>query len=116
MNTRNTNHRSFRPFALALVLGLAGAAQALASEPSIKVSYSDLDLSTPAGAQTLYHRISGAARTVCGFEGADLIEQQVWKACYRGAVADAVAKVNSPLLTAVASGKSVSTTVAMIGK
>jgi len=77
MNSTNSPHRStVRPLALALVLGLIGAAQASAAEPAgIKVHYGDLDLATNAGAHTLYVRISGAARTVCGFEGTALVEQ-----------------------------------------
>ena len=81
MNSTHSPHRStVRPLALALVLGLIGAAQASAAEPSgIKVHYGDLDLATSAGAHTLYACISGAARTVCGFEGTALVEQALWK-------------------------------------
>jgi UrcA family protein len=116
MNTTNSNPRScIRPFALALVLGLLGAAQASAGEPAgIRVRYGDLDLATSAGAHTLYERIAGAARSVCGFEGTALIEQSLWNSCYRGAIADAVAKVNSPLLTAAQTGRPAHTTVAML--
>jgi UrcA family protein len=116
MNTPNSNPRSrTRPFALALLLGLLGAAQAPAGEPAaIKVGYGDLDLATSAGAHTLYERIAGAACTVCGFEGTALIEQSLWNSCYRGAIADAVARVNSPLLTAEQTGRPAHTTVAML--
>jgi UrcA family protein len=106
MNITNSIPRStLRPFALAVVLGLLGSAQALASvPPSVKVNYADLNLSTQAGAQTLYNRIAGAARTVCGFPGSTLLDQSIWKACYRDAISEAVAKVNSPLLTAIQTG------------
>jgi UrcA family protein len=73
--------------------------------PSVTVSYRDLDLSSVAGATTLYQRIQGAARQVCGYAGADLIEQEIWKACYRSATADAVRQVHNPLLTAVHEGR-----------
>jgi UrcA family protein len=118
MNTPNSNPRScVRPLALALVLGLLGAAQASADEPAgIRVRYGDLDLATSAGVHTLYARIAGAARTVCGFEGTALIEQSLWNSCYRAAIGDAVAKVNSPLLTAVQSGRPAHATVAMLRK
>ena len=118
MNITNSIHPStVRPVALALILGVLAATQAFSAEPaSITVKYGDLDLSTPSGAHTLYSRISGAARTVCGYSGTDFIDQAIWKGCYRGAIADAVAKVNSPLLTAVHTGRPVSPTVAMAGK
>jgi UrcA family protein len=118
MNTANLNPRScVRPLALALVLGLIGATQASAGEPAgIRVGYGDLDLATSAGAHTLYERIAGAARTVCGFEGTALVEQSLWNSCYRGAIAEAVAQVNSPLLTAVQTDRPAHPTMAMLRK
>jgi UrcA family protein len=103
--------------ALAAVLGLLGSAQVLADEPakSIKVSYADLDLSTQAGATTLYTRIRGAARQVCGDEGSTYTDHAIWRGCFKRAVGDAVTKVNSPRLTALHQGKSPAVT-AMIGK
>ena len=104
-------------FALVAVLGVLGSVQVLAGEPakSIRVSYADLDLSTQAGAQTLYHRIRGAARQVCGDEGTSYTDKAIWRSCFKNAVGDAVAKVNSPQLTALHQGKSPSVT-AMLGK
>jgi UrcA family protein len=85
---------------------LLGGAPALAdgsayASRSVTVHYRDLDLSTAAGADWLYHRIEGAARFSCGDEGRSLREQSDWKSCYQRAIADAVAAVNSPALTAV---------------
>ena len=118
MNRTNSNPRScLRPAALALLLGLIGATQASAGQPAaIRVGYGDLDLATSAGAHTLYERIAGAARTVCGFEGTALVEQSLWNSCYRGAIADAVARVNTPLLTAEQTGSPAHPTVAMLRK
>jgi UrcA family protein len=84
-------------------LGLMAAtnAQAATDTHQLTVRYSDASLSTIAGAHTVYGRIQGAARFVCGEAGRSLAEQRTWQACYRGAVADAVASINSPLLTAV---------------
>lgn len=100
MNTRKS-------IAVALVCAL-GSAVALASEPSIvhhvKVKYSDLNMNTIAGANTLYTRIRGAARFACGDEGRRWEEIRQWNSCYREAVSDAVASVNSPLLTSVHNG------------
>jgi len=110
MNSCKSIHRSFsRAAALASVVGLLGMAPALASIPanglrSMTVTYRDLNLSTVAGATTLYQRIKGAARSVCGDEGRRFDEQRQWKRCYRGAIAGAVAAVHSPLLSAVHSG------------
>ena len=93
---------------LALIVCLLGITPAWSNTPdtpSVTVRYGDLDLSSPAGANTLYQRIQAAARQVCGYPGADLLEQASWRSCYRSAVGDAVRKVNSPLLIAVHSGK-----------
>ena len=118
MNITKSIHRSpVRPLTLAVILSLIGAAQALATEPaSVKVSFSDLDLSTQSGAHTLYRRIAQAAEQVCGFEGRGLTEQAVWNSCYKGAIGDAVTKVNSPLLTAEHRGYVTPPTVAMLRK
>jgi UrcA family protein len=93
---------------LALVVCLLGITPAWSNTPdvpSVTVRYADLDLSTSAGANTLYRRIQAAAKQVCRSPGTDLIEQIGWRSCYRSAVGDAVRKVNSPLLIAVHSGK-----------
>jgi UrcA family protein len=75
-----------------------------APEPAAAiVRYHDLDLSTVTGAQTLYRRISAAARSVCGAEGVrPLAELQQWQNCYDSAVARAIAAVDSPLLSRLA--------------
>jgi UrcA family protein len=102
---KSTSASSFR-FAIIAAVGLLGSAQALADEPqSIKVSYADLDLSTQAGATTLYNRIRSAARTVCGYDDAPY-GHFAFKRCFKQAVGDAVAKVNSPQLTALHQGTS----------
>ena len=100
MNTRKS-------IALALVCVL-GSAAALASEADtthhVRVNYSDLNMGTVAGATTLYTRIRGAARFACGEQGRRWEEIRQWNDCYREAIADAVAAVNSPLLTSVYHG------------
>jgi UrcA family protein len=118
MNILKSIHRSpFHPLTLVVILGLMGATQALASDPpSVKVGFRDLDLSTQAGAHTLYRRIAAAASQVCGYEGRGLTEIAVWNTCYKSAIDDAVVKVNSPLLTAEHTGHMVPPTVAMLSK
>jgi UrcA family protein len=72
---------------------------------SMTVSYRDLNLSTIEGATVLYQRLRHAATAVCDERGTTAVDSyQVWQACYRAAMADAVRKVNNPLLTALHSG------------
>jgi UrcA family protein len=87
---------------------LTGAAQAapLPAAPSVTVSYRDLDMNTEAGAQQLYQRIRGAARSVCGEAGRSLLEQMQWKSCVRGSTTAAVTSVHSPLLSELDAGAS----------
>jgi UrcA family protein len=85
---------------------LLGSAQAVAdgsanTSRSVTVHYDDLNLSSAAGANRLYDRIEGAARISCGDWGRSFLEHSDWKSCYQRAIADAVAAVNSPVLTAV---------------
>jgi UrcA family protein len=70
---------------------------------SVTVSYADLDLSKAAGAQTLYKRIKAAARRACGsIDGyTHMKSQRGWRECYETTMADAVGKVNLPVLTAL---------------
>lgn len=107
MNTLNTTRHSLRcPTALvALFFGLA-ATYAVAGEtdeaPSVQVSYADLDLSKPAGAETLYRRIEGAARSVCGpRHSRNLNQVQAFRTCYKNAIEDALQQVNESLVFAV---------------
>jgi UrcA family protein len=69
-----------------------------------KVNYEDLNVDTLAGASILYHRIERAARAVCGADRTNQ-ESLTDKGCYRMAIAAAVAKVNSPWLTAIHDNK-----------
>lgn len=90
------------------VLGAAALASAdsvsaaQSAERSVTIGYGDLDLSTRSGADALYARLSGAARLVCGDAGRTLTEQRAWEACYTQALGDAVARVDSPLVSRAA--------------
>jgi UrcA family protein len=102
---------------LTFIVCLLGITPAWSGTPdvrSVTVSYGDLDLSSPAGANALYRRIQGAAKQVCGYAGADLIEQSIWRGCYRNAIANAVGKVNNPLLTAVHTGSPAAVTAMLV--
>jgi hypothetical protein len=70
---------------------------------SISVSYADLDLSKPAGTQTLYARIKAAARRVCGpvDNYTFVTPSKTFRKCYEKSIADAVVQVDRPSLTAL---------------
>ena len=58
-------------FSLAAVAAVSPAAAGAApivveAAPSVAVSYADLDITAPAGRQTLERRVAGAAKRVCG--------------------------------------------------
>lgn len=105
MITRKSLHRrTLGAVAFVSVVSLLGTATVLAAdagEVRMKVSYSDLNLSSMNGATTLYHRIEGAAHFVCGEEGRSIDEQNLWKTCYGNAVNHAVTQVNNPLVTSL---------------
>jgi len=107
------NSTRYRLSVLAASAVLAGAAlPAFSGHPSesfdgttravqVPVDYSDLNLTTPGGVETLYERISRAARQACGSTGRTLVELKAHKTCYDRAVSDAVEKVGSTTLTAL---------------
>jgi len=91
--------------AVTLSLGAANASASASWDTSATgvarkevVLFRDLDLSKIEGVTTLYGRISHAARDVC-----DPLETlqfpEAYRACVDKAIADAVAKVNRPLLS-----------------
>ena len=70
--------------------------------PQVTVKYADLSVSSPQGAAALYHRIRAAAMTVCQpLDESNLASKQTTAACIHKAVADAVAEVDQPALSAV---------------
>lgn len=84
---------------------------------TLTVNYRDLNLATIDGAIKLYERLKGAARSVCDGPVTGVAAYQEWRSCYDAAMADAVAKVNNPLLPAVHRGPDKgATTIAMLGK
>ena len=93
--------------ATAAILGALATAPAAVAEPvvrsSVRVSYADLDLSREAGARALLERIEAASQRVCGPRPSprNLRINIHFRACYRDAVSQAVAEVESPLLSAL---------------
>ncbi len=83
--------------AAGLAVSQASAAPSESEAPHIVVRYSDLNLSQPEDARTLYGRIRRAAREACRDVGLD----DVWFGmkfhnCVDRAVTNAVAKISSP--------------------
>ena len=113
MNTAET-HRTFG-FGNTLMLGVAGLLVAISGQAaervmlgtnvtSITVAYDDLNLSSPAGAKTLYARLESAASRVCGGEPnllQELQKQIAFHSCYDKALDNAVRKVDDPRLQAL---------------
>lgn len=89
------------PVAAALLAMTLTAAPALATEGTqVKVSYSDLDLTTIEGQRTLERRLDAAARSACGYEqqvtGTRLPSSRV-RNCYK----QAQAKARNVMATAI---------------
>jgi UrcA family protein len=102
MRSNQTINRAFLAHSAAMLLAcVLVASNALADEQvrSETVKFQDLNVSSPAGVETLYSRIHSAARRVC-------TPPEGWPAqlgastCVRESEARAIAKVNLPLLTA----------------
>lgn len=100
---------SFRRLSLTLLAGAViatiAALPAQAWTPathSVVVRYGALDLRDPKGIDSLYQRISTAAREVCGEPGTrGLQAKAAIRACENTAVAQAIARVGHPALTSL---------------
>lgn len=104
---RNTSkHAALALLVAGTFAGTLGTASAYA-EPhaaeavAIEVVYSDLDLNSAAGTETLYQRLRGAARNACGDSGKRISEIRAYRACYSNALEAAVSGFNSVRLTAL---------------
>jgi UrcA family protein len=107
---------AFTTLFVAATFGMAFT-QSVAAKPassegitvSKTVHFSDLDISTEAGAQSLLSRIRRAANYVCG--GNDrrlqLSRGPGYRACVRDATSKAVADVGNPTVTAMYEGSNV---------
>ena len=87
-----------------LAVSHAGAAEPTLVARSVVVRFTDLDLSQPRDAQTLYNRLHAAARQVCNDEGGgmqDLERLRQYKDCVDRAMANAVTDVGSTRVTAI---------------
>lgn len=90
---------------LALAFALP-AAQADTAPVEVKVTFSDLNVATPAGARALYQRMRRGAEAVCApHDGKDAEHHGRFRSCVGQALARAVTTVDRPVLTAVAQGR-----------
>jgi UrcA family protein len=94
------------PAAFAVMTATAAAAPAVADGlgdvVSDHVKYGDLDLTHAAGVNELYNRIRLASQGVCArLSGRELVNFQLYNACFTNAMSHAVADVKQPALTAL---------------
>ena len=75
--------------------------------PQVKVTFGDLDVSSPQGAAVLYRRIKAAAETVCSpYWATGFAARANLSDCVRSAIAEAVNAVDQPALSQIYSAKS----------
>jgi UrcA family protein len=102
---KNTVRMTWAILAAVSTTMLVGVTQAAGSDdivPNQMVTYKDLNLNSSEGTQVLYKRIQRAANKVCGeFDPRDLQAKNVKKTCVDQAISQAVAAVDSPMLTRV---------------
>lgn len=96
---RNAASTSIVQATLACVLAFGACVTNAAgsSEPSVRVYYTDLDLSTPAGIDALRSRIARAAYQVCSKQrDASSAARKTFQECIRAASNNAYAQVMRP--------------------
>ncbi|HEY6620718.1 MAG TPA: UrcA family protein [Steroidobacteraceae bacterium] len=103
------------PIAIFAALTCSIAAMSFASDRfdalQVKVKYGDLDVSSTSGAATLYKRIQGAAEAACRpWNHGDLYYRNIFHACVRKTVSNAVNELNQPVLFTVANAKAAAIT------
>ena len=109
MNSSTPTVFRFLPLALIVLAGASVKPQTVAraadrrldAPRTMKVFFSEVDLTKPEGTAILYTRIRNAARTVCGPVDIALQEERAyWNRCVNESIANAVAKVGNANLTA----------------
>ena len=86
-----------------LALCFSAVSAADPSSASITVKYADLNIASPSGALVLYERVRAAAQSACSYFWfkTDADEAR----CVHSTIANAVARVNQPALSAVYNAK-----------
>jgi UrcA family protein len=92
------------------MLSIADAALAApGSPPTVSIAYADLDLNQPKDAATMLKRIQRAAADACrqapDYVGNDTVTVLRVNACYRQALARAVAGLDAPKVTEAFAGR-----------
>jgi UrcA family protein len=80
------------------------AAETTVDPPRISVAYQDTAFATEEGTANVYRKLKMAARKVCGLapgNALSLIQRTQAKECVDAALADAVQRINRPMLTSV---------------
>jgi UrcA family protein len=104
MNTKTHNATKLM-IAAALCAAFAAGANAGDVTP-VHVKYADLDMNDAAGAKVLYQRIHKAADLVCAVPDENQLAFRALKRnCMEKTIAEAVAGVNAPTLTALYEAK-----------
>ena len=108
-----TRTQNFCAIAIAAFAFTAANAQAETQEtielaPSVSVQYAAGELDTDKGAENVYRKLRKAARRVCGIDGGflNLSEKTLAKKCVDDTLANAVKKIDRPMLTAQHDGSS----------
>ena len=109
MTTAISNPTQFRrslavagAFAALTVATASFAAAPSVAPPTVSVRFDDLNLTTTAGVNSLYRRISAAARQVCpDVYSRDLAVVAAGERCQASAVSQAVRELNNPQLALV---------------
>lgn len=94
--------------ALLLAAGNAGAADRTATSADIAVKYSQVQLNSEADAEQLYKKLRSAAKAVCDDNAGGHRTLEVRnraEKCVNNVLADAVKKIDQPLLTALHESK-----------
>ena len=109
--------RTFNPFKVLLAAGVmtgtlfaaaANAANSVPTHDGIAVHYSAAELTSDAATQHLYRRLELAAREACG-DGPTLrsLNERIQEnRCVEKVLANAVAKINQPMLTSLHASRS----------
>lgn len=110
MNTRKIFIGSSALLATALLLaaGNAGAADRTATSADIAVRFSQVQLNNEADAEALYKKLRSAAKSVCDDNAGGHRTLEVRnraEKCVNQVLADAVRKIDQPLLTALHQSK-----------
>jgi UrcA family protein len=100
----------------AAVLGVGVALAQPIETQSVHVSYADLNLRSPEGAQVMYRRIKEAAAIACGNEPdvRELDRHAAFERCRTQSIQHAADRLGAPMVTALAG--STGATVVLAGR